>query len=201
MPRLTAVIAEIGTTGSTARVEMPANPHNADSWRGTLYEAVEHEHPCEDDNTCDIAAAVENDCEWWAAHLLQGATECPVVDAVIAQAVRVLGPAAIEAEIEADRVYLLDHVSHVDCPSCGALVWGEGETVCDNCRETLPELSSGTFTLTVDLGNAGMGSRAALAELLAALAEDIEQGHEDAGSTRDVNGNIVARWAIGEGDG
>ena len=44
-----------------------------------IVNAVEKDHPCED-NSCDIAAALRAGFPLSAAHLLLGATDCPTVE-------------------------------------------------------------------------------------------------------------------------
>lgn len=55
----------------------------SDCFRGDVARAVELDHPCSDDNTCDIAAALGNGWPFVAAFLLSGATDTPVLDAVL----------------------------------------------------------------------------------------------------------------------
>jgi hypothetical protein len=74
-PRLTSVIAEIGTSGTMERFTLTS--HAGDD----IARAVELEHPCTD-TACDIRAALDNGYPYSAAYLLAGATETPLLDAV-----------------------------------------------------------------------------------------------------------------------
>jgi hypothetical protein len=98
-----------------------------------LREALEEEHPCTDDNSCDIAKAIECRLYLWAANLLQGATESPKTDAEMIVLAEKYGEATIKAEEEKERKLLLKE-PHADCAKCGSIVWfDDEETTCDNC--------------------------------------------------------------------
>lgn len=51
-------------------------------WSTDVSEALEEEHGQCEDASCDIREAMQNGFPLSAAHLLVGATECPVIDAV-----------------------------------------------------------------------------------------------------------------------
>jgi hypothetical protein len=104
-----------------------------------LRRAVEEDHPCTDDNSCDVAAGLRYDCVLWAAHVLQGATETPATDEAMEQVrARFGSEAAFKAALDADCKRLLEN-PHATCPECNALVWmDDNESVtCDNCHATV----------------------------------------------------------------
>jgi hypothetical protein len=68
--------AEIGTTGEEYDLTLTSE-------RLDVAEAIEVEHDCDDFASCDIYNAMAQGYVWAAAHLLHGATETPLLDAVL----------------------------------------------------------------------------------------------------------------------
>lgn len=101
-----------------------------------LAEAVYEDHPCDDGAACDIATALDCGLPLWAAHLLQGATECPHVDAVMAE----INPT--QAELDAECAVLVQH-AHFTCRYCNGVTWcslRDADELCAHCGEwTGPE--------------------------------------------------------------
>lgn len=94
---------------------------------------LEGEHPCQN-NTCDIAVAIEQALYLWAAHLLVGATETS--SDFDAHYDRFRNPQLAAFE-EIERLLLLE-VPHVKCRYCGDLMFSsEGflqGVACGNCQ-------------------------------------------------------------------
>ena len=68
----------------------------------------------------------------------------------------------------------------------------------DSSDEISAELS-GTFSLTIELGNEGMKDKHDIARVLSDLEQKFRRNPSIgvmAGSLRDVNGNRVGQWAI-----
>lgn len=89
-----------------------------------LADSVHGEHVvfCNDDATCDIDAACDADLYAWAAHLLNGATECEATSASIASAIERHGREAWEKLIEEQRADLCEY-PHETCRDCGSVSW------------------------------------------------------------------------------
>lgn len=120
--------------------------------------AVYADHPCEGENTCDIAAALEAGFPFVAAHLLCGATETPALDAI---------GYVDQREPEGwDEWVVYFKANTVRC-DCGSFVFREedyaaAEQVCGNClaivvlteealmEEAEPELEANPAQLTID---------------------------------------------------
>ena len=119
-----------------------------------LARAVEADHPCTDDTSCDIAAALEQDFPFVAAFLLQSATETPCVDATIAAHVH-NGTAGNEMLAEPFNGHIgpgtaprgwsewcqWSRDNSVYCEHCGAYTypdWRGRPEECGNCRRPLP---------------------------------------------------------------
>jgi len=112
--------------------------------------AIEEEHPCEDTQGCDIAFALEQDFVLWAAHLLMGATECPLTDEAWTDLVandEAEGKAAGEANCFVGRTEKqadeerdeMCEMPHRECGSCNAVNWGEDVgSCCANCHARWP---------------------------------------------------------------
>lgn len=109
-----------------------------------LATALDNEHPCSGDNTCDIAKAVELGLYLWAGHVLGGATECPETNAAMAALNEEMGAEAFEAALEEERKEMVAQ-PHLKCGTCGAVVYTDAdEDGCNNCgagvrRETNDE--------------------------------------------------------------
>lgn len=126
------VTAEVGTSGVFESIELTTNP-GADIAR-----AVALEHPCRDDS-CDIARALEEDCPYASAYLLSGATETPLLDAVLAAH----GLAGLAPDNCPDwDDWIAAHNAHgVRCDGCGSFTYGDDfyrPEVCGNCLAPLP---------------------------------------------------------------
>lgn len=71
---------------------------------------------------------------------------------------------------------------------------------CWQNREPCPALTSGTFTLSIELGNDAMTDPLDVANALREVAGRIEGAFNltrgDDGFVRDENGNTVGRWAV-----
>jgi hypothetical protein len=113
--------------------------------RQALSDAVEEEHPsclCGDD-ACDITEAnKEAGAPLWAARLLSGATEAPLLDAVWWALAR-NDEAPTESGIDGDCDVFLEHMRlfGVRCDACGAYTFGDGNwrpESCGNCCANLP---------------------------------------------------------------
>lgn len=117
----------------TGELEISGNPTR------DFARAVEHHHPC-DDQSCDIARALEDGYALWAAHLLLGATECPLVDAVSSYYYG--GGFNLDAEAERERVEWLKSstwTEHAYECGCGAINFGDDSYTpeqCSNCLST-----------------------------------------------------------------
>jgi dienelactone hydrolase len=129
VPRLTAIKGEVGTSGLIAKVDLTSGPGVA------LADAVACEHYCTDE-ACDISAALSAGFPYSAAHLLVGATETPLLDAVVAH---------FDVDLD-DPPDWSEWVSHfheygVECESCGAFTFGDDFWTperCGNCLAPLP---------------------------------------------------------------
>jgi uncharacterized paraquat-inducible protein A len=98
-----------------------------------LAAALDKEHPCSGDNTCDIAKAVELGCYLWAGHILGGATECELTTAAMVEINERLGAKEFEYELEQERQKVAAQPS-IRCEACGSVVYTEAdEDNCDNC--------------------------------------------------------------------
>jgi hypothetical protein len=73
------ITAEIGTSGDEETIDLTGDPAR------DIDAAISEEHFCQDTNTCDIARAREDGYPFCAADMLQGATETPLLDAVISR--------------------------------------------------------------------------------------------------------------------
>jgi hypothetical protein len=130
------ITAEIGTSGQFEIVKLSADA------RADIAEAIDLEHHCGDIHSCDIARANEDGFPLWSADLLRGATETPLLDAVIAYHVsRGLDfTSGAEAEREAwlASATWQDHAH--ECGSCGAYTFGDDywtPTECGSCGAAL----------------------------------------------------------------
>lgn len=112
-----------------------------------LSDALDIEHPCED-VSCGIAAMMANGYYTAAAWSLMGATECPLVEGVLA-AYRAFLP-RYRADIGTNLYDCADWEgwkAHFDrwarhCDACGAYNYAEPHwepTRCGNCLANLPE--------------------------------------------------------------
>lgn len=81
MPRITAV--KVAAFDSVQGVSDDARLDITRFYRSDIARAVEEDHYCNDDSTCDIAAALSLDLPLVAAGILSGATECAHLDATL----------------------------------------------------------------------------------------------------------------------
>jgi hypothetical protein len=106
--------------------------------RRALDNAIQEDHPC-DDYGCDIATARAHGFLEVSAHLLQGATETPAVDAVITRYSLAIPDVHSRAF---DRWVAFHRANGRRCPSCEAFMYAnpdedfEPET-CTNCLAPL----------------------------------------------------------------
>ena len=152
MPVLTAIKGEIGTSGEIERVdvrrrrEVPIIGRHAVAYRGwrdrpmsdAIADAVGAEHCCGDTDTCDIARALEDGYAYVAADLLQGATETPLLDAVLMY----YGKAYADALAEQWPQWT-EHFRSIArmCPACGGATMGDEfwtPEECGHCGAELP---------------------------------------------------------------
>lgn len=77
MPRVREIIGEVGTTYTYERVNVTRGVERA------LVDAVNFEHPNCEDPSCDIAVSLDAGFPFVAAALLEGATETPLLCAVM----------------------------------------------------------------------------------------------------------------------
>ena len=126
MPRLTTLIREIGTSGQMERFELSGDA------RADVGSAVTLEHDCQD-SSCDIHAALDAGFPLSAAHLLIGATETPLLEAVISH----YGLSFVDWPSDWDD-WVTWHKEHGrQCPSCEAFNYDESDNVCGNCLADL----------------------------------------------------------------
>lgn len=105
--------------------------------------AVHEDHPCHDDETCDIRNALEAGAPFSAAHLLSGATETPNLDAVLA-AYRACGRLEFDPRrnvpAEDDRVWTDYFETHARmCDDCGGCTFAADHwepDACEHCRSS-----------------------------------------------------------------
>lgn len=114
-------------------------------WRNKLARAVEADHPCEDDNACDIAAALRAGFEEVAADQLLNATECESLERLLERMGR--KGIVLHAPGESRPLGWLEwvdwfHQHTVECPECNAFVftdeYGQPDH-CSNCHAAIPE--------------------------------------------------------------
>ena len=131
MPRLTAIKAEIGTSGDIRTFRLTGNAHI------DVLDATHEEHPC-DDPSCDIGVALDNGYGMSAAYLLIGATETPLLE-------RVLDHYAVDfSEFPDDWDEWVAHHKKYGrcCPSCNSYTYADDywePTECGNCLASLPD--------------------------------------------------------------
>lgn len=89
-----------------------------------IAEAVRTDHPCRDDDTCDIARALEDGYPLWAAYLLVSATEAPATS----EAVSHYHPSDFDAEAASERDAWLQTSTWTEqahrCEACGSITFG-----------------------------------------------------------------------------
>lgn len=98
-----------------------------------LRAAIEEEHAgiCRDQNTCDISKAFDEGLYLWSAHMLIGATECPLTEAAYVA----LEP--MKEQLDAECAELLK-CPHIRCAECNAVVWSDDDEVtCGNCLHVI----------------------------------------------------------------
>lgn len=122
---MSTITAEIGTTGKLYTLTVTAP--NLD-----IAEAVEAEHDC-DDSSCCIDAAMAAGCPYVAACFLNGATEAPLLDAVLAHhGIRFGHP----SEVPGWSDWMNYHEQHGrKCPHCDTWSYevGSAEWRCGMC--------------------------------------------------------------------
>jgi hypothetical protein len=127
---LTAFKGEIGTTGVVETI-----PYTGDvDYDLTL--AVWEEHPCSDAG-CDIREAVDHGYAQVAAALLQGATETPLLDTVLAYY-------RVDTHSPSNWTEWVEHFDTYarGCDSCGGFTFGDDwwtPSQCANCGADLPD--------------------------------------------------------------
>jgi hypothetical protein len=126
--------AEIGTTGEIGEVEVSGNAGS------DIAQAVKLEHPNCEQNTCDVSAALEAGYPMAAAYLLDGATEAPLLAAVVMRYFPAAGirDDAVMADFDAWCAYAKAHSRQ--CQACEAWLYVEGveSEWCGNCGEEVP---------------------------------------------------------------
>jgi hypothetical protein len=131
MPRVTALKAEIGTTGEIRRLDLVGDA------RGDVWTAVLEEHRC-DDSSCDIIGeALRAGYPMTAAWLLVGATETPLLG-------RVLDHYGVDSrEFPDDWEQWKEHFNEYGrkCEACGSFTFADDywePEECGNCLAPLP---------------------------------------------------------------
>lgn len=109
---------------------MPTTDATKTQARHAVALAMREEHTglCSN-NTCEIDHLAEAGFVFWAAWILAGATETPILDA----ATRGI-PLRAWAEAEGDeaRTHMIDHTRR--CRACDSFVWVDRyDTTCGNC--------------------------------------------------------------------
>ena len=109
-----------------------------DVQRANVEEALLAEHGRCWQNFCDIDMAREQGYTFWAAELLSGATETPILDAALAQIPD--WRARAQAEIPGFAAWY--KANTVPCDNCGSYVREDNlmtraELVCGNCLATI----------------------------------------------------------------
>ena len=92
--------------------------------------AIATDHPCSDDVGCDIEVARSNGFTVAAAILLQGATETPALNAMLANYDLTLPSIHGKAF---DRWCAWHHENGHECPGCESYVYGGLPLHCTNC--------------------------------------------------------------------
>ena len=113
-----------------------------------LADALDYDHGACSENTCDIREAREGGFERIAAHLLQGATECETVDAVVAFYVDNRGESWPDMYHDPQWEGWAEHFDRWgrQCEACGAFAFAEPywePETCGNCRADLPTRGEG----------------------------------------------------------
>jgi len=110
-------------------------------YHSAIARAVELDHDC-DDNACDIAGALRAGFPIAAAHLLQVATECPHLEAFLAEHGE--WPVKGGWPVEFDEWAAWFKANTVKCESCGAYNFTDESTpyTCANCAHDLPRAIS-----------------------------------------------------------
>lgn len=128
---MTIVTAEVGTTGSNGTVTIGTGP-DADKW--AVMEAVALEHPCSD-SSCDIATALDEGFPFTAAYLLLGATETPLLDAVLSALKLSLTDSA---DVPDWNEWIEFHRANGrECVACGSFEYDADADTCGNCLALL----------------------------------------------------------------
>ena len=137
---MATITAEVGTTGEYATIELG-------EMRADLAEAIEHEHPCEDPG-CDITHALASGYVLASAALLTGATETPLLDAVVSHYLSsptgaVLADALAYRGDEWDQWAAWHRATGVQCPACEGYTYADAPderddvTTCAHCGADL----------------------------------------------------------------
>lgn len=117
-PAPTSITAEIGTTGNSEAVQLTGDV-GADISTAV---GLEHADACDSD-CCDIDRATDDGYPFWGANLLQSATECPLLDAVIAH------------YCEAGAITDWQELASKDCDAWSASeTWTHHAFKCDSCE-------------------------------------------------------------------
>lgn len=186
MPRVKALRAEIGTTGEIVTLPITGNAPV------DVATAVEHEHGCSDSH-CDIAAALRADCPISAAYLLAGATETPLLDAVVAFY-------SLDLQHAEDWNHWSEfHELHGrECDGCGSFTYmDEGdEDACGNCLATfspLPDNETDAFIVETRDGFSVSCEQSHLGTF-----EDINAAYAFFASWQDDHSYFPNAWSVNE---
>ena len=112
-----------------------------DDYEADVKAAVEREHPNCDSTACDISAALENGFPLVAAFLLGGATETPILDAVVKaheENGTAAGPNVGGFPDGWDDWCEWHKENGIQCESCNAYTFAEPGSQCGNCLAILP---------------------------------------------------------------
>lgn len=125
-----AITAEIGTSGETQTIALSGDA------RTDIAAAVgaEHADACES-TSCDINRAVEDGYPFWAAQLLWGATECPLLGAVVDHHTQ--RGLDFQAAADSDRDEWIKSPTWAQhayrCESCNSITFGDDSWAPDEC--------------------------------------------------------------------
>lgn len=103
-----------------------------------LEEALKEEHN-DRDSSCDICVAIREELYLWAAHVLVGATECPLTEAAYLWMKET--EKEFDKKLEEERLALLE-IEHKRCEKCNSITWGDdyySPEACGNCLAKFPE--------------------------------------------------------------
>ena len=184
------ITGEIGTSGVLESLALTGDA-GVD-----IAAAVALEHPCSDD-ACDIRCALEDaETPFSAAYLLVGATETPLLDAVLAHY-------GIDGRgTPRDWGDWVAHHSRwgVECPSCGAYTYGDEfytPETCGNCLARIPTVEDRARDLGRDAGKAAASwffDGNTSAETYARVLQGLEDGDPEVMGSL-PSGPLSGEWA------